>query len=152
MNFNLLFVVQFKANLVHCCKGLNVIFSQNEGSSSFGSTGLLNGLSDKATTDIWNRSKKVWSSLMLEFSDDSELGKNVAIIGHPAVHVALLSHCLKLNMEQMGSFHLDPGSICVIEFPDGPSGRGIVRCTNYTAHLGRWSIPVTKSLPKDGEI
>ncbi|CAN6339645.1 unnamed protein product [Urochloa humidicola] len=46
----------------------------------------------------------------------------------------------------------DDVSISVIDFPDGPKGRGVVRCTNYTAHLGRWSIPITRPTENDEEF
>ncbi|CAO2143285.1 unnamed protein product [Urochloa humidicola] len=48
--------------------------------------------------------------------------------------------------------HDNDGSISVIDFPDGPKGRGVVRCTNYTAHLGRWSIPITRPTENDEEF
>lgn len=32
----------------------------------------------------------------------------------------------------------------MIDFPDGPKlGGGVLRCANYSAHLGRWAVPVT---------
>lgn len=31
----------------------------------------------------------------------------------------------------------------MIDFPDGPKHRGVLRCANYSAHLGRWAVPVT---------
>nr|TKR83344.1 hypothetical protein D5086_0000268490 [Populus alba] len=49
-------------------------------------------------------------------------------------------------------FHLDAGSISVLDFPDGPTGSGTIRCINYTAHLGRWSIPITRSTIDDEEF
>lgn len=104
----------------------------------------LDGLHEGTITDFWNQSKTAWQSLLHELSNESEPETNVVVVAHPALHIALLGHCLNLKAECMGSFHLDAGSISVIDFPDGPAGRGIVRCTNYTAHLGRWSIPVTR--------
>ncbi|KAF8403226.1 hypothetical protein HHK36_011326 [Tetracentron sinense] len=114
--------------------------------------GWLNGLEDEIMTQLWVHSEKAWHSLLNELSDESEPQKNVVVVGHPAAHIALMGHCLNLTKEWMGSFHLDAGSISVIDFPDGSAGRGIVRCVNYTAHLGRWSIPVTKSAAEDEEF
>lgn len=115
-------------------------------------SGWLDGLDDGVVTELWNQSKKAWHSLLHELSDESEPEQNVVVIGHPAIHIALICHCLNLTTEWMGSFHLDTGSISVIDFPDRPAGRGVVRCINYTAHLGRWSIPVTRSMANDGEF
>ena len=45
-------------------------------------------------------------------------------------------------------FRTSSGSITVLDFPyiseGGPQVAGVVRCTNYTAHLGRWAVPVTR--------
>jgi broad specificity phosphatase PhoE len=87
--------------------------------------------------------------LLSELSDESEPAKTVVVVGHPAIHIALMGHCLNLTKEWMGLFHLDAGSISVIDFPDGPTERGVIRCINYTAHLGRWSIPITRSIVDD---
>ena len=103
-------------------------------------------------TALWDQSGKAWESLLEELSDESEEGKIVVVVGHPAVHIALIGRCLNLSKEWMGSFHLDAGSISVLDFPDGPGRRGVVRCINYTAHLGRWSIPITRSTSDDEEF
>lgn len=113
---------------------------------------ILDSLDDAHISNLWNQSDKAWESLLQELSDESESERNVVVVGHPAIHIALVCHCLKLTAEWMGSFHLDAGSVSVIDFPEGPAGRGIVRCTNYTAHLGRWSIPVTRSVENDEEF
>eukprot|EP00262_Sarcandra_glabra_P005319 TRINITY_DN16762_c0_g1_i1.p1 TRINITY_DN16762_c0_g1~~TRINITY_DN16762_c0_g1_i1.p1 ORF type:complete len:485 (+),score=66.37 TRINITY_DN16762_c0_g1_i1:130-1584(+) len=102
--------------------------------------------------ELWDQSKTAWNLVLDELSNESESQKNVVVIGHPTIHITLVGHCLNLTKEQLGYFHLDAGSISVIDFPDGPSGRGIVRCVNYTAHLGRWSIPVTKSTADDDDF
>lgn len=37
---------------------------------------------------------------------------------------------------------VDTGGVTIIEFPDGVDRPGVVRCLNYTAHLGdKWVIP-----------
>ncbi|KAL5763825.1 hypothetical protein ACOSP7_016184 [Xanthoceras sorbifolium] len=114
--------------------------------------GWLKRFEDEVLSTLWNQSGKAWQILLTELSDESEPEKNVVVVGHPAVHIALMGHCLNLTKEWMGSFHLDAGSISVIDFPDGPSGRGTIRCINYTAHLGRWSIPITRSTVDDEEF
>jgi len=111
----------------------------------------MDSLGDEHKTNLWNQSDKAWCSVLQELSDESETERNVVVVGHPSIHIALICHCLKLTPEWMESFHLDNGSISVIDFPDGSGGRGIVRCINYTAHLGRWSIPVTRTVENDEE-
>ena len=39
----------------------------------------------------------------------------------------------------------------IIEFPFGnvSEQNGSIRCINYTAHLGRWAIPVTRENLED---
>ncbi|KAJ6365455.1 hypothetical protein OIU76_030269 [Salix suchowensis] len=112
--------------------------------------GFLNRFEDEALSALWEQSGKAWQSLLNELSDESKPEKIVVAVGDPAIHIALMGHCLNLTADWMGSFHLDAGSISVLDFPDGPTGRGTIRCINYTAHLGRWSIPITRSTI-DGE-
>eukprot|EP00850_Spirogloea_muscicola_P010808 SM000065S20157 [mRNA] locus=s65:72480:76395:- [translate_table: standard] len=86
----------------------------------------------------------LFPSAVREVQDLHEKGRSLVVVGHELVHTAMLGHCLDLTQACVGSFHLDPGSVSVIDFPDGPTGKGVVRCLNYTAHLGRWSVPVTR--------
>lgn len=103
-------------------------------------------------TALWDQSEKAWKSLLNELSSEPEKEDIIVAVADPAVHIALLGRCLNVTKEWMGSFHLDAGSISVLDFPDGPAGRGVIRCINYTAHLGRWSIPITTSTPADEEF
>lgn len=107
---------------------------------------------DEVTAELWNQSGKAWKYLLDELNKGSDSEKKIVAVGNPAVHIAMLGHCLKLSKEWIGSFHLDAGSINVVDFPDGPTGGGIIRCINYTAHLGRWSIPITRSTVDDEEF
>ncbi|KAE8660366.1 putative 2-carboxy-D-arabinitol-1-phosphatase [Hibiscus syriacus] len=111
--------------------------------------GWSNGLEDGVTSTLQEQSGQAWRSLLAELSDESEEEKVIVAVAHPIAHIALIGHCLKVTKEWLGSFHLDAGSISVIDFPDGPTGRGVIRCINYTAHLGRWSIPITRSTVDD---
>uniref|UniRef100_M1AAK8 2-carboxy-D-arabinitol-1-phosphatase n=1 Tax=Solanum tuberosum TaxID=4113 RepID=M1AAK8_SOLTU len=115
------------------------------------SSGWLNRLEDDVTTSLWDQSGKSWKHLLYELSKGSDQDNVVIAVGHPALHIAMMGHCLNLTKEWLGSFHLNAGSISVIDFPDGPSGTGVIRCINYTAHLGRWSIPITRSTQADEE-
>lgn len=112
-------------------------------------SGFLNGYKYEVKTEIWDQLGQAWKSLLQELSTESESENIVVAVGHPVAHIALMGHCLNLTKEWMGSFHLDAGSISVIDFPDGPAGRGVIRCINYTAHLGRWSIPISRSVTDD---
>ncbi|KAI0496817.1 hypothetical protein KFK09_023141 [Dendrobium nobile] len=118
--------------------------------------GWFDDLDDTSMVELWSQSRKAWHSLLQQLSNNSESEpeseRNVVVVAHPAAHIALIAHCLKLTPEWTGSFHLDTGSISVIDFPDGPEGKGVLRCLNYTAHLGRWSIPVTRSPGNDEEF
>jgi hypothetical protein len=44
----------------------------------------------------------------------------------------------------------DTAGVSIIDFPDGPGtpapggGAGVLRCLNYTAHLGRWAAPISR--------
>lgn len=115
-------------------------------------SGWINEFEDELLTDLWDQSGTAWKSLLDELSNEPEADNVVVAVGHPIVIISLLGHCLNLTKDWMGSFHVDAGSISVIDFPDGPSGRGVVRCINYTAHLGRWSIPITKATQGDEEF
>nr|GMD24153.1 probable 2-carboxy-D-arabinitol-1-phosphatase [Ipomoea batatas] len=112
----------------------------------------LNRLENETTSSLWDQSQAAWKRLLQELSHGGEEDSVVVAVGHPAAHIAMMGHCLNLTKEWMGSFHLDAGSISVVDFPDGASGRGIIRCINYTAHLGRWSIPITRSTLDDEEF
>lgn len=112
-------------------------------------SGWINEFEDELLTEIWGQSGTAWKSLLDELSNESERENVVVAVGHPIVNIGLLAHCLNLTKDWIGSFHLDAGSISVIDFPDGPYGRGVVRCINYSAHLGRWSIPITRTTQDD---
>ncbi|GJY28240.1 retrotransposon protein, putative, ty1-copia subclass, partial [Tanacetum coccineum] len=100
-------------------------------------SGWINEFEDELLTEIWGQSGTTWRSLLDELSNESEPENVVVSVGHPIMNIGLLGHCLNLTKDWMGSFHLDASSMSVIDFPDGPYGRGVVRCINYTLHLGR---------------
>uniref|UniRef100_A0A0E0BFC5 2-carboxy-D-arabinitol-1-phosphatase n=1 Tax=Oryza glumipatula TaxID=40148 RepID=A0A0E0BFC5_9ORYZ len=114
-------------------------------------SGWLGSVEYKTLEGLWNQSKAAWQALLNELQDDTS-ERILVVVGHPGINLALICRCLDLTMDYMSSFHLDDGSISVIDFPDGPKGRGVVRCTNYTAHLGRWSIPITRTMETDEEF
>eukprot|EP00271_Cylindrocystis_brebissonii_P015575 TRINITY_DN38507_c0_g1_i1.p1 TRINITY_DN38507_c0_g1~~TRINITY_DN38507_c0_g1_i1.p1 ORF type:complete len:603 (+),score=73.93 TRINITY_DN38507_c0_g1_i1:124-1932(+) len=112
----------------------------------------------ESLSSMWERAGAAWQAILERVAQREETenedptsaqasGKTVVVVGHPMVFAAMLGHCLGLSqIACLGSFLLDAGSLNVIDFPDGPlEGKGIVRCLNYTAHLGRWAVPVTRS-------
>ncbi|WVZ54444.1 hypothetical protein U9M48_005233 [Paspalum notatum var. saurae] len=115
-------------------------------------SGWVGGMEYRLLERLWAQSKDAWQALLNELPDDAASDRVVVAVGHPAIHLALICRCLDLPIEYMSSFHLDDGSISVIDFPDGPKRRGVIRCTNYTAHLGRWSIPITRPTENDEEF
>lgn len=115
-------------------------------------SGWLGSMEYRTLEGLWAQSKDAWQALLNELPHDTTSDVVLVAVGHPVIHLALICRCLNLTMEYMSSFHLDDGSISVIDFPDGPKGRGVIRCTNYTAHLGRWSIPITRTTETDEEF
>uniref|UniRef100_A0A803PTD3 Uncharacterized protein n=1 Tax=Cannabis sativa TaxID=3483 RepID=A0A803PTD3_CANSA len=111
--------------------------------------GWLSGFEDTVLSEVWEQSEEAWRYLLKELSSDDEADRVVVVVGDPSINIALMVHCLNLSKEWMGSFHLDSGSISIVDFPDGPAGKGVIRCINYTAHLGRWSIPITRTIEND---
>ncbi|XP_011625980.1 probable 2-carboxy-D-arabinitol-1-phosphatase [Amborella trichopoda] len=101
---------------------------------------------------LWEKAGNAWLSILTHLRDEPESENNIVVVGHPLMNIALIGRCLNLRKDWMKHFHLDYGSISVLDFPDGPAGKGLIRCTNYTAHLGRWSVPVTRSASEDDEF
>lgn len=104
---------------------------------------------------FWERAGCAWQAVLQQVKEsgtDSSQERNVVVVGHELTHNSMLGHCLGLSAASIGSFHLDTGSLSVIDLPDGPSGKGVVRCLNYTAHLGRWAVPVTRPALADEEF
>ncbi|XP_024365702.1 probable 2-carboxy-D-arabinitol-1-phosphatase isoform X2 [Physcomitrium patens] len=112
----------------------------------------------ESLSSLWERAGQAWQEVVAELGNvpaaDSKESqeRTVVVVSHPTVHVAMVAHCLGLTQAALGSYHLDTGSLSVIDFPDGSSGKGIVRCLNYTAHLGRWAVPVTRPTLADEDF
>ncbi|KAF3782062.1 2-carboxy-D-arabinitol-1-phosphatase [Nymphaea thermarum] len=104
------------------------------------------------SSELWERAREAWSLLLEKLANLPGSEKNLVVVSNPIVNVGLVAHCLNLQKEWLPSFHLDEGSVSVIDFPDGPSSNGVIRCINYTAHLGRWSIPVTRTTNIEEEL
>ncbi|XP_024527953.1 probable 2-carboxy-D-arabinitol-1-phosphatase isoform X1 [Selaginella moellendorffii] len=102
---------------------------------------------------LWERAGNAWKKLTLSLKDlEGTENSTAVVVAHETVLTALLAHCLDLSQAFLGSFRLDTAGVCVIDFPDGYSGKGVVRCWNYTAHLGRWAVPVTRPTLGDEEF
>uniref|UniRef100_A0A061QWF0 Putative phosphoglycerate mutase n=1 Tax=Tetraselmis sp. GSL018 TaxID=582737 RepID=A0A061QWF0_9CHLO len=91
---------------------------------------------------FWQRTREAWAALLR--AADGNGGQPVVAVAHASVIAALLCHCLDLPENKLSIFRTDPGGITIIDFPDGAEdGRGVIRCSNYTSHLGRWAVPIT---------
>lgn len=102
-------------------------------------------MNNETVSKLWDQTENAWRYLLAELSYESQQEKSVVVIAPPHAHIGLLCHCLNLTKEHLGSFHLDSGGITVVDFPDGPAKQGVIKCTNYTAHLGKCAAPITIS-------
>ena len=95
---------------------------------------------------FWERTAGAWRGVLREAAEGG--GRDVLVVADGALFSAFLGHCLGLGSESMGMFRFSPGSLSVLDFPNGPlNGPGVVRCTNCTTHLGPGADAV--ALPLD---
>lgn len=66
------------------------------------------------------------------------------VVGHAMTHNAIMTLALGLPNERVNMFRNDMGGLTVLDMPDGVAGAAVVRVMNFTAHLGRWAVPVTQ--------
>lgn len=95
---------------------------------------------------VWQRAADCWQQAVetVRQGEEGQGPHNVVVVGHSIVTAAMLGHCLGLGHESMSLFKADCGGVTVVEFPrEIEAQSGIVQCINYTAHLGRWSVPIT---------
>lgn len=77
-------------------------------------------------------------------------GRTVVVVAHAAVLAVLVCRALGLGPESLGRFRFDTGCATLLEFTDegagGNAGLGsaVVRTLNYSSHLGRWAVPLTR--------
>jgi len=89
---------------------------------------------------LWERASEAWQYIL------QEAGQNqgaVVVVADDALVSSLLAKGTHLGREGMRFFRMDTGSVSVVDFPDGVDNRGVLRTTNYTSHMGRWSVPIT---------
>ena len=111
----------------------------------------MNASGEESLESFWGRTGSAWQEVLSklqasrqgEDEEDEEGSRNVVVVGTEAICSSMLCHCLQIGPEKLSLFHLSSSSLSVIDFPDGAEGQGVVRCLNYTAHLGRWAVPVT---------
>ena len=91
------------------------------------------------------RVRLVWEEA-IEAATGGGASHTVVISTHSTIVAALLCICLDLPTSRMSTFRTDPGSISILELPFAAAGskEAVVRCMNYTAHLGRWAVPITR--------
>ncbi|KAF6263231.1 phosphoglycerate mutase-like protein [Scenedesmus sp. NREL 46B-D3] len=104
------------------------------------SPGYSAGLEDLG--EFWYRTAAAWNKLL--DAVDHNGGSNVVVVCHAATAAALASHCLQLGPEGLPLMRFDAAGVSIIDFPDGARSGGVMRCLNYTAHLGRWAVPITR--------
>ena len=93
--------------------------------------------------DLWNRVKPAWEQIIHTAQSDG--GQNVVVVGHSVVASAMLCMCLGLDKSSIPTFRSECGGITIIEFArDIKPENGTIRCINYTAHLGRWAVPISR--------
>ena len=116
--------------------------------------------------DLWQRSGQAWGAILRHMARpwptpeegeegavvEEKGGRTVVVVGHEVVYEALVGNALGLTQEWLGACHFNPGGVSVIDFPEGVGGKAIVRCLNYTAHLGRWAVPVTRPTSNDEDF
>ena len=90
--------------------------------------------------DFWQRTGVAWRQVHTAAKADG--GSTVAVVAHAAVHAGLICHCLGLTERDLGRFRMSTAGVTVIEFPFSEEV-GVLRCHNFTAHLGRWAVPIT---------
>lgn len=95
-------------------------------------------------SQVWQRAQNCWQHVVQAIQEEGEGPRNVVVVGHSIMTAAMLGHCLGLGQESMSLFKADCGGVTVVEFPrEVTPEAGVVQCINYTAHLGRWSVPIT---------
>eukprot|EP00891_Asterochloris_glomerata_P007803 jgi/Astpho2/7803/Aster-06094 len=100
-------------------------------------------------SSLWERVLRAWKQVLE--AAQAQGGQTVAVVGHSGVIAAMLCMCLGLGQDRVSMFRSDCGGMTIIEFPFGDVSEqnGSIRCINYTAHLGRWAIPVTRENLED---
>ncbi len=118
--------------------------------------------------EFWARTDAAWAACAAAAAAGG--GANVVVVAHAAVLSALVGKCLGLGPEALGMFRFETGGVSILEFPSvsraapagageasasssssdseqeerWDAGEGVARCLNYTAHLGRWAVPITR--------
>jgi probable phosphoglycerate mutase len=90
---------------------------------------------------FWRRTGRAWRSALTAATEGE--GGTCCVVAHAAVHAALICHCLNLSEQELGRFRMSSAGLTVIEFPFSDE-IGVIRCHNYTAHLGRWAVPISR--------
>lgn len=108
----------------------------------------------ESASSLWKRTEVAWEKILEEFKrvDEEDDSRNIVLVADEIICASILAHCLQLSADSLDLFHLDSSSLNVVDFPDGPGGNAVVRCLNYTAHLGRWAVPVTLPVANDEDF
>jgi len=95
----------------------------------------------ESMVEFWPRVEEAWEDLRCAAGEG---GGGGGMGGkHASVITGLVAKALGLAPADAQKFRVDTGSVTLVEFPDGIDAAPVVRCVNYTAHLGEhWEVPV----------
>ncbi|MGF1495414.1 MAG: histidine phosphatase family protein [Elainellaceae cyanobacterium] len=88
---------------------------------------------------VWERAIAAWTTLLEAArlrAEQSGQPETILVVAHDAVNKALLCYLAGLGPEQFWTFKQGNGSVSVIDYPQGPTGRPILHAVNITSFLG----------------
>lgn len=85
---------------------------------------------------VWERAIVVWNEIVAS-TPAATAGSptTVMVVAHDAINKAILCHVVGWGPEQFWKFKQGNGAVSVIDYPDGPQGRPVLRAMNITSHL-----------------
>jgi len=120
----------------------NIYLGDWQGKSAMSVRGQPPPRDAESLEDLWTRTGDAWQDIIQQAA--MEEAKCVVVVGHAAVHAALICHALELTPRETSIFRLSPASMSVIDFPKGVlNGPGNIACTNFMSHLEEFADPTT---------
>lgn len=80
---------------------------------------------------VWTRAWAAWQQIAQTVGEGTAL-----VVAHDAINKAIVAATLGAGPEDFWRFKQGNGSVTVIDYPDGPTGRPQVSAANITSHLG----------------
>lgn len=84
---------------------------------------------------VWIRSIAAWKSILSSTPTQPGHTTTVMVVAHDAVNKAILCHLLDWEPDKFWVFKQGNGSVTVIDYPNGATGRPAIRSLNITSHL-----------------